>query len=110
MVIEYVLLDYLKSKMDVPVYMEEPDKIIDSYIIIEKTGSSETDHICDAVFAIQSYGKSLQDAIDLNENVKSVMADFIEQNIFSCKLNTDGNYTDSDTKRYRYQAVYAITY
>ena len=111
MVIEYVLLNYLIANLDVPVYMEEPTTKADSYVVIEKTGSSVTDHINNANFAVQSYGASKQDAIDLNEIVKSVMAEFPDKtNVFSCKLNSDYDYTDTVTKRYRYQAVFVITY
>lgn len=111
MVIEYNLLDFLNANLSVPVYMEEPDTIIDSYIIIQKTGESRTDQINSATFAIQSYGKTKENAIDLNESVKAVMDVMPQtQDVFSCKLNSDYDYTDSETKRYRYQAVYVITY
>lgn len=111
MTIEYNLLNYLSANLTVPVYMEEPETKADGYVIIEKTGSSLENHINNATFAVQSYGKSLQDAIDLNESVKSVMADFPNhENVFSCKLNSDYAYTDTETKRYRYQAVFVITY
>ena len=30
--------------------------------------------------------------------------------VISCKLNSDYNYTDKETKRYRYQAVFDIRY
>ena len=111
MTIEYNLLDYLNASLNVPVYMEEPDTIVDSYVIIQKTGSGVTDHIMSATFAIQSYGKSKQDAIDLNELVKAAMDVMPQtQDVFSCKLNSDYDYTDSETKRYRYQAVYDLTH
>lgn len=112
MSIEYTLLNFLLENLTVPVYMEEPNELSSKYVIIEKTGSSVSDHINTATFAIQSYGASLEDAVDLNENVKSVMDDvfYYDPSILSCKLNSDYNFTDSETKRYRYQAVYNITY
>lgn len=36
--IEKVVLNYLLERMGVPVYMEEPEKPPQSYVIIEKTG------------------------------------------------------------------------
>lgn len=112
MVIEYVLLDFLLENLTVPVYMEEPDEMTSKYVLIEKTGANVSDRINTATFALQSYGASLEDAIDLNEEVKAVMDDlfYYDQRICSCKLNSDYNFTDSETKRYRYQAVYTITY
>lgn len=109
--IEYIVLDYLLTVLTVPCYMEEPDNIVDQYVIIEKTGSSESDHIRRATFAIQSYGATMEQAIDLNELVKVAMDAFWQhRSIFSSRLNSDYNFTDTDTKRYRYQAVYDITY
>lgn len=111
MSIEYILLGFLLKKLSVPVYMEEPDEKDAKYVLIEKTGTSVVDRINNANFAIQSYGASLQDAIDLNEEVKTVMEEFYyDENVLSCKLNSDYNYTDDETKRYRYQAVYVITF
>lgn len=34
----------------------------------------------------------------------------ILDDVISCKLNSDYNYTDEETKRYRYQAVFDIRY
>ncbi len=53
----------------------------------------------------------MEQAIDLNEAVKAVMDEFWKHHaVYSCKLNSDYNFTDTETKRYRYQAVYVITY
>ena len=111
MTIEYTVLNYLISKMDIPVYMEEPSGNDETYILIEKTGSSEENKIYTAIFAIQSYGRTMEQAIDLNELVKKAMEEFNDSpDIFSCDLNSDYNFTDTETKRYRYQAVFEITY
>lgn len=110
--IEYTVLNYLLNNLQVPVYMEEPEKEIPvQYVLIEKTGSSKQNFIRSATFALQSYGGTLEQAIDLNETVKAVMDAFWQhQAVYSCKLDSDYNYTDTETKRYRYQAVYHITY
>lgn len=111
MAIEYTLLDYLITNMLVPCYMEEPEDPGERYVIIEKTGSSKENFINTATFAIQSYGGTMEQAIDLNEAVKAVMDEFWKHHaVYSCKLNSDYNFTDTETKRYRYQAVYVITY
>lgn len=116
MAIEYTVLNYLNDALEdhhINVYLEEPVNPEDTYVLIEKTGSGEENHINSATFAVQSYGKSLQDAIDLNEMIKEIMAVFTESEkyfVFSCELNSDYNFTDTETHRYRYQAVYDITY
>ena len=111
MTIEYTLLDYLITNMQVPCYMEEPKDPDNRYVLIEKTGSSKENFIRSATFAIQSYGATMEQAVDLNEEVKAVMDEFWKHHaVYSCKLNSDYNFTDTDTHRYRYQAVYEITY
>lgn len=111
MAIEYIVLDYLLTNLQVPVYMEEPKKPDQQYVLIEKTGSGVDNYIHSATFAIQSYGDTLEKAIDLNELVKAAMDVFWNHHaVYRCKLNSDYNFTDTETKRYRYQAVYDITY
>ena len=111
MVIEYVLLNFLLSNLQVPCYMEEPKDPDEQYVLIEKTGSSVDNHINKATFAIQSYGATMEQAIDLNEEVKTVMDEFWKHHtVYRCHLNSDYNFTDTDTQRYRYQAVYDIAF
>jgi hypothetical protein len=110
--IEYTLLKYLNDNLNgIQAYMEEPRRPANEYVIIEKTGSSVENLINSATFAIQSYSTSMQGAIDLNEDVKAVMDHFWEHSaVYSCRLNSDYNFTDTDTQRYRYQAVYDLTF
>lgn len=107
--IEKTILDYLNSKLSVAVYMEEPIKPPKSYVLIEKTGSGKRNHIYSAMFAVQSYGSSLLEAATLNESVKNAMESIVELDVIgSCSLNSDYNFTDTTTKRYRYQAVFDL--
>lgn len=110
--IELIMLNYLKNALYVPVYMEEPaEPQTDMYVVMEKTGSSQTNHINTATMAIQSYGGSMYEAAALNEVVKSAVENAIQLNeISAVRLNSDYNFTNTSTKRYRYQAVYVITY
>lgn len=109
--IEETLINYLSSALSLSVYAEEPHKPPGEYLIVEKIGSSSENYIESATIAIQSYSKTLYDVAKLNECVKSAMSDIVAlPNISSCKLNSDYNFTDTETKRYRYQAVYDIVY
>lgn len=116
MAIEYTVLNYLNDALsdhNISAYLEEPYNPEDSYVLIEKTGSGDIDHINSATFAVKSYGKTMQDAIDLNELVKEIMEVFPESEkyfVFSCDLNSDYNFTDTETQRYRYQAVFEISF
>lgn len=107
--IEKIVLDYLNKKLDVPAYMEVPEKPEKEYVVIEKTGSGAEGHICSAVFAIQSISDSLLHAAQLNEKVKAAMNTIMEQDeICRADLNSDYNYTDTASKEYRYQAVFDV--
>lgn len=109
--IEKIVLDYLNSVLDVPVYMEKPEDEPMRYVLVEKTGSNEEDYIFVATIAIQSYAESLYQVAVLNEIVKSAMYGIVKLNsIGKAKLNTDYNFTDTTKKKYRYQAIYDITY
>ena len=109
--VEKTILDHLTERLKVKVYMEMPERPPKSYVIIEKVGSSQSNLIDTASFAIQSYGASMLDAAELNLSVKEAMSDLIiHEDIVSCKPTTDYNFTDPTTKRYRYQALYEITH
>lgn len=115
--IEKIVLDYLSDALSVPVYMETPadtpdDPIPSEYVLIEKTGSSETNIIPSATLAIQSISNiSLYNAASLNEAAKGAMFNLITvPEVSRSSLNSDYNFTDTTTKQYRYQAVYDITY
>jgi len=110
--IELIILDHLSSTLNTDdVYMEVPDDPPASFIVIDKTGGGEENLIGSATIAIQSYGATMLDAALLNESVKEAMRSATESRyIYSASLETDYNFTDSRTKRYRYQAVYDISY
>ena len=109
--IETVILGYLDSVLSPPCYMEMPEDASGSFVVIEKTGSSNLNHINKATFAIQSYAPSLYEAAELNELVKEAMEGIIgRDDISKVELNSDYNYTDTALKHYRYQAVFVITH
>lgn len=105
------LLDYLTENLEgIYVGMEAPKQLTD-YVLIDQTGSAITNHITTTTVAIQSYGASLYEAMLLNERVKGVMDGFLALDVVTrVQLNTDYNFTDTETKQYRWQAVYQITH
>lgn len=113
--IENIILDYLKEKnlsVGEHVYMEVPENPPEAYIVLEKTGGGREDRIDRAMIAVQSYSKkSLYEAASLNEEIKAAMDEAAQMDeVFSCKLNSDYNYTKPETKEYRYQAVFDLFY
>lgn len=109
--IEETVLDYLSEKIPVMTRMEEELDMPAEYILVEKTGSGETNHIRRATIAVQSYAGSLYRAMQINEEVKEAMNDIvILDEISRCTLNSDYDYTDTTRKKYRYQAVFDIVH
>lgn len=109
--IEKIVMDYLNKVLDVPVYMEKPERQSKEFVLIEKTGSSTENFIESATIAVQSYADSLYLAAVLNEKVKEAMSSIVVLDAISkSKLNSDYNFTDTTKKKYRYQAVYDLFY
>ena len=122
--IEQILLAYLinRTSAGTDVYCERPETPPYEYILIEKTGSDTENKITTSTIAIQSISNSLEGgsmlhAITLNDEVKDAIlgADedygLIELNdIIKVELNSDYNFTDTETKEYRYQAIFNITH
>ena len=108
--IEKIILDYLNSELTAPVYMEVPKHPSGDYVVIEKTGSSKTNHLYTAMLTFKSHSNTMYGAATLNEAVKTAM-DAAARNlaeVSKSKLNSDYNYTNQTTKADRYQAVYDI--
>jgi len=110
--IEKTVLDYLNGKLNIPVYMEIPEKNISyPFVVIEKTGTSMDNYIKKATFAVQSYAATLYQAAQINETIKETMLDIISlDEVSKCTLNSDYNYTDTSKKRYRYQAIFDLVH
>lgn len=108
--IEKTILEHLAKELTVRVGLEEIEKE-KAFVVLEKIGGGESEYIKDSTFAIQSYGASLWESAKLNEEVKKAMDKLVEADeICQVSLNSDYNFTDTEKKRYRYQAVYDITH
>lgn len=107
--IEEILVNYLNEKLNVPAHTDYQNE--EKFVLIEKTGGSEENHIQSATVAIQSYAETTYKASELNEKVKHAMKCIVElDSVSSCRLNSDYNYTDITRKRPRYQAVFNLVY
>lgn len=109
--IEKIVIDYLEMVLEVPVFMERPEKAPKKYVIVEKTGSSRENFIKSATLALKSHADSLLHAAELNEQVKEAMDSIIRLDVVCrSELNSDYNFTDPTAKAYRYQAVYDLVH
>lgn len=107
--IEVTIKNFLDGHLDVPSFFERQDYMPKSYIMIEKTSGAMKNKLKSSTFAIQSYAPSLYEAATLNEEIKRIMDDLVnESEVSGVYLNADYNFTDVETKEYRYQAVFDI--
>ena len=113
--IEEIIRTHLIDEIELPVYTEEPAKPPRKYMLIERVGSGgdgAAHRVGTAMIAVQSISAdSLLSAALLNEQVKQAMWR-LEANdrVTKVRCNSDLNYTDPETHRYRYQALFEITY
>ncbi len=111
MSIEKTVKNYLEETLGLPVYLEVPENPAESYVLIEKTGSSKENYILSSTFAVQSIAPRMEEASELNERVKEVMDRIIIlDDVSRSALNSDYNFTDTEKKEYRYQAVYDLVH
>lgn len=109
--IEIIIKNFLDTHLSVSSFLEKKGEMPSSYVLFEKTGSSKNNHLLSSTFAFQSYAPSMYEAAKLNEELKEVVERLIELNeISDVSLNSDYNFTDTETKEYRYQAVFDINH
>ena len=109
--IETTVLDYLRDRLGVPVTMEVLEGASGTFVVLEKTGSSRQNYIRRATLAVQSYAPTLLLAAQLDDRVIEAMLALPKlDRVAACRLERDYNFTDTETKKYRYQAVFAVTY
>ena len=113
--IEKIILDYLIKNLPYPIFMEMPadeDKPSNGlFYLMEKTSSGQNDRLFSSVLAVQSNAPSMYEAAELNAIAKEVMLNaIILPQVTRVRVNSDYNYTDTQTKQYRYQAVFDIVH
>ena len=106
--IEMTICNYLSTKLDCQVLPEKPKRPFGRMVFVERTGGNGR-FIRNTTIAIQSYGTSMYEAAELNEEVIRAMEDIWElDEIVKVDLNQNYNFTDTTTKEYRYQAVFDV--
>ena len=110
--IEKIMYDYLSAALNpIPVYTEIPSEPPGRFGTLEKTGGSRSNLLETATIAFQAWDTSLYGAADLCRTVCAVVdASIALDDISKAEYVSDYNYTDTGSKRYRYQAVYQITH
>lgn len=109
--IESTLIKYLSNQLNCEVYCEVPNSKMSEFIVLDRIGSKRVDYITTYTIAIQSYSNTKLEACKLNDAVKKAMEQVIMlDEVACCDLASDYDFTDTETKQYRYQAVFDIVY
>lgn len=110
--IELVIKKFIDDEFDYPAFMERPEKAIDTFFVIEKISGSRDEQIDFARVAVQTYAPSMFLAASLCEQLNDAMLNYFIAlpNITKVELNSSYNYTDTTTKKYRYQSIFEIYY
>ena len=111
--IEETVKIYLENHgASAPVWMEKPKNPPSEYFIVEKTGGALTEHIFHDTIVVQSYAASKYEAAKASERIVQLMVYGLinEPDITRVELNGNYDYTDVQSKGYRYQAVFDITH
>lgn len=111
MTIEQLIVSHLSEELSVPVYGEVPHDAPESFCTVERTGGGVNDRLRTAMITIDMYAASMVDVQDLNEDVLEAMDSLVTHDmVASCRLNSNYNDTDTQTKEYRYGALFDITH
>lgn len=111
MTAEQIIIEYLNSCFGGKpnVTLTEPKDRKGEYIVIERTGGRITNFINESTIAVQSFADSMSRAVIINDEVKAHMVNIISRNdVSACRLSSDYNYTDPESGKFRYQAVFDI--
>lgn len=84
----------------------------DTYLVIQRTGTSLENLVKGARIVIQSYAPTMLEAGQLNDEIIDLMVYSFPgvTNVNSCRLENAYPQTDLRTKEIRYQAVFYVTY
>jgi len=109
--IEDTIFNYLKNKTSAEWYLMRPKNVASKFGLIEKTGQRKEEHLTTSTFAFQSYAPTLAEAAQLSAELKTAIEGMIElNNISRCSLEGEYNFTNTETKQPRYQAVFSVTH
>ena len=94
------------------VFAERPVNPPSSYYVIEKTAAGKKNHVSMATVAVQSISsESLLEAAQMSKDAEMAMETITGvTDVSCCRLNSAYNFTDAETKEYRYQALFDIYY
>lgn len=109
--IEVTIRNHLEQMLFVPVFMEFPEDPPDRFVVLKRGDTTRENWLETATFIPESYETSMMCAAKLNQRVKDAMDALTNlDSISASDLAADYPAFDEKNKRYRYQAVYNVTY
>ncbi len=111
--IEKIVIGYIRKQLPKETIGYEPPKgLPDRFVTVEKTGSQQlAKGLYQSTIAVQSWAKSKQEAAELSERVCTALRRIPdEEDEVTKAYGSDYDFTDTATKRYRYQAVFTFTH
>ena len=111
--IEATVISHLASVLGTDdVFAERPVNPPSCYYVIEKTAAGKKNHVSMATVAVQSISSdSLLEAAQMSKDAEMAMETITGvTDVSCCRLNSAYNFTDAETKEYRYQALFDLYY
>lgn len=110
MLIEPLVLQYLKNKLDMSeIYVQLPDTLPDQFAILTVIDRGKTNQINAATIEIESYAKkSKYDAAVLDESIRDAMDEIGDDEDVSCRFGGGNDNPDETLKMYRYRSYFNL--
>ena len=111
--IEAIVIKYLKKRLPgESITAEVPRGVPERFITVERTGSRQLNTgLFESTVAVQSWELSKYKAAELSALVCDLMREIADYEPSVTKARgSDYDFTDTETKRYRYQAVFTLTH
>ena len=112
MLIEKVVLDHLKTKLNSnDVYLETPEVVPSEFVEFRIEARGDANYISAVTFEIYSEADSKLAAANLDKRVRDAMGSLIEGDLIaSSKLGGGRSEMDNALKKYRYVSYYNVIF
>lgn len=112
MLIEKVVLEYLKTKLDISdIYLETPSDLPERFVLFRVEDRGKVNHIDAVTLEIFSEADSKLEAAELDHSVRIAMESLAENSyVSSSKLGGGRDEPDNMLKKYRYVCYYNVIY
>ena len=105
------ILNRLNALLSLNVYMEKPKDAPEEFYVIQFVKGGNQHGLAEMSIIAQSYGKTMYRACDMNKDMEAALESLIsEEYIRDISRNGSYPYNKPDTKQYRYQCLFDVSY